>query len=69
MDIEPGYRAFCLDEAVAAWGNYVSSELEKISGKTDKEVNKKRTNKLLQLLDAPAEKRFRSLRNSPQAKK
>jgi hypothetical protein len=61
-DISDPYRAFCFDEAVSTWGNHVTNELEKIEGKNSKEVEKKRRNKLLQLLDAPAKQRFRSMR-------
>lgn len=63
-DIEGSYYAFCFDEAVMTWGNFVTSELEKIEGNNTKTVEKKRHNKLLQLLDAPAEQRFRSMKPS-----
>lgn len=61
-EIEGSYYSYCFDEAVAAWGNYVVSELEQVTGKTDTEVTRKRRNKLLQLLDAPAAQRFRAPR-------
>lgn len=64
------YEAFCFDEAVGMWGTHVTNELEKIEGKNSKEVERKRQNKLLQLLDAPVEQRFRSLRGkTPGVKK
>jgi len=62
MDMEQPYYAYCFDEAVAMFGNHVVHELEKVEGKTEKEVTRKRHNKLMQLLDAPAEKRFRPMK-------
>ena len=63
LNIENDYYAYCFDEAVATWGSYVTSELEKVEGKNDKEVSNKRHRRLLQLLQAPDQVRFRSLRN------
>lgn len=59
---EGAYRAYCFDEAVGTWGNYIVGELEKCEGKNEKEVSRKRHNMLLKLLDAPAEQRFRSMK-------
>ena len=56
------YYAFCFDEAVGTWGTYVTNELEKIEGKNEKEVNRKRHQRLLKLLDAPDSARFKPLR-------
>lgn len=64
VDITDPYTAYCFDEAVATWGTYVSNELERVEGKNAKDTERKRHNKLLQLLDAPASQRFRSLRAS-----
>lgn len=63
FNIENDYHAYCFDEVVGLWGSYVTSELEAIEGKSDKEVASKRHRRLLQLLQAPDEVRFRSLRN------
>lgn len=65
MGIEDRYVAFCFDQAVASWGNYVTNEVDKIEGKNEKQVATKRRNKLMQLLEAPDEKRFRSPRKPP----
>lgn len=62
LNIDNDYHAYCLDEAVSTWGSHVTSELEKLEGKTDKEVRTKRDRKLLQLLQAPDKMRFKSLR-------
>lgn len=63
LGIDNDYHAYCLDEAVATWGSYVKSELDKVEGKNDKEINAKRQRKLLQLVEAPDAVRFKSLRN------
>lgn len=63
VGITEEYTAFCFDEAVGLWGSYVVNELEKIEGKNEKEVTRKRHQRLLKLLDAPDSVRFRSLRN------
>lgn len=59
---EGDYYCYCFDEAVSSWGNHITNELDKIEGKTDKEVNRKRKNKLLQLIQAPDSVRFKPLR-------
>ena len=66
--IEQEYYAYCFDEAIGAWGTYVTNELEKIEGKNDKEVSRKRHNRLLQLLEAPDRVRFRPLRKAQKKK-
>jgi hypothetical protein len=63
-DIDDGYVAYCFDEAVSTWGNYITKELEKIKGKKEKDVERKRHNRFLQLIDAPDAVRFRSMRKS-----
>jgi len=51
LGLESGsYIAYCLDEAVIAWGNYVSHQLEKIEGKNPKQVERKRERRLIELL-------------------
>lgn len=62
--IDDPYLAFCFDDAVATWGNYVTQELEKIKGKKEKDVERKRHNRFLQLMDAPDSVRFRSMRKT-----
>lgn len=59
MGVKGKYRAYCFDEAVSTWGTFITNELEKIEGKSDKEVNRKRRNKLMLLLQVPDEQRFR----------
>jgi len=56
--------AYCFDEAVGSWGTYLTNELEKIEGKNDKDISKKRKNRLLYLIDAPVEQRFRSFKKA-----
>lgn len=58
------YQAYCFDEAVGSWGTYVTNELEKLEGKNEKEVSRKRHNRLLQLIEAPDSQRFASLKKS-----
>jgi hypothetical protein len=64
---ENSYVAYCVDEAVVTFGNYITTELEKVKGKNEKQVERKRYNRFLKLMDAPDTQRFRSMR--PQAKK
>lgn len=61
VDIQDSYLAYCFDEAIGAWGSYITNELDKIEGKKAKDVERKRHNKLLQLLDVAPEKRFRQV--------
>lgn len=61
VDIQDTYAAYCFDEAIGAWGSYVTSEIEKIEGKDSKSVERKRQNRLMQLLDVAPEKRFRQV--------
>ena len=65
MGIDQEYIAYCFDEAVSTWGDFIVSELDKVEGKTDKEVSRKRHNRLLKLLDAPDEQRFRQVKRAP----
>lgn len=64
VDIEDPYSAFCFDEAVASFGNHVTAELEKVKGKNDRDVERKRKNKFLKLMGAPDEMRFRPMRKA-----
>lgn len=61
VDVQDAYTAYCLDEAVAYFGNRVTEEVEKIHDKNTKTQERKRKNKLLQLLGVPAEQRFRQI--------
>ena len=63
--IDDPYLAFCFDEAVATWGGYIKSELEKIEGKKEKDVQKRRHRRFLQLIEAPDAMRFKPLRKQP----
>ncbi len=38
LDIQDGYVAYCLDEAVALFGNTVSNELDSITDKNPKRI-------------------------------
>lgn len=62
LGIDNDYYAYCLDEVVATWGSHVTSELESIEGKNEKEVSAKRQRRLMELLNAPDEVRFRPMR-------
>lgn len=68
LNLQNDYVAYCFDQAVSVWGNHVIHELDKIEGKTEKEVTRKRQNKLLQLLDAPDAVRFKPLRKPTKKK-
>jgi len=61
VDITDGYEAYCFDEAVAYFGHRIQEEVEKITDKNTKTQERKRKNKLLQLLGVPAEQRFRQI--------
>jgi hypothetical protein len=61
VDIQDSYKAYCFDEAIGAWGTYLTNEMEKITGKDAKAVERRRRNKLMQLLDVAPEKRFRQV--------
>ena len=68
IDIQDPYKAYCFDEAIGAWGTYLTTEMEKITGKDAKSVERRRRNKLLQLLDVAPEKRFRQVGSRPMTK-
>jgi hypothetical protein len=55
-DLENSYDAYCFDQAVATWGIFVQSELDKIEGKTSASIQRKRESKLRQLLAEPGQK-------------
>jgi ribonuclease HII len=64
VNVVDPYEAYCLDQAVTTWGNYITSELEKIEGKDSKAVARKQRSKLLQLLGAKDSERFRTVGRS-----
>ena len=59
LDIDNPYIAYCLDEAVATFGNGVSNELESVEGKSKSQVNQRRRAVLGKLLKLPDEVRFK----------
>lgn len=65
--ITDDYIGYCFDEAVALFGTMVTQELEKIKGKDEKSVEKRRNSKLNQLLGVSDRKRFRQV--GPASKK
>lgn len=58
LSIKGSYEAFCLDEAIWVFGSYVESELDKIKGKTEKQIANKKEAKLKTLLGAKEEQAF-----------
>ena len=60
LEIKDPYTAYCVDEAVAAWGNFIENELASVEGKTSEEVERKQIARLDQLLGRQQAKgRFR----------
>ena len=57
MGISNKYTAYCLDMAVAEFGNTVDEELKSIEGKTKKEIHVKSERLLRKWLDLPAQYR------------
>jgi hypothetical protein len=55
LGIDDDYIAYCLDQVVGEFGSYVRHELEKVQGKTDKEVEGRRELMLRRLLTAESE--------------
>jgi len=64
LDIPEPYDAYCFDEAVDTWGQYVEGELDKITDKNSKRRDIKRRNRLGQLLDLDPSVRFRSFKEA-----
>jgi hypothetical protein len=49
--VEGSYPAYCFDEAIYIWGNFVSSELDKVkAGKTEEATRVARVRRLNSLL-------------------
>jgi hypothetical protein len=61
VNVVDPYMSYCLDEAVAYFGNRVTDEVEKVKDKNSKSQERKRRAKLLQLLGAPDKQRFRQV--------
>lgn len=60
LDIQNSYEAYCFDEAISSFGTRITNEIEKIDGKNEKDVARKRQRKLTQLLGMKQEyKSFR----------
>lgn len=64
LRIEEWYPAYCFDEAVWSFGAGVEADIESITNKNPKTQETKRRQRLLFLLDAPVEERFRKMRPS-----
>lgn len=60
LDLHDPYVAYCLDEAVATFGNGVVQELDSVEGKTSRDISRKRKAILGKLLQLPDEMRFRA---------
>lgn len=50
FNIDDRYVAYCLDEAVAMIGNWISHELDKITGKNQRQIEARRELALKRLL-------------------
>lgn len=50
MGITDEYVAYCFDEAVGEFGNYISAELEKVEGKDSKQIEARQEMRLKTLL-------------------
>lgn len=61
LGIENSYDAYCYDEAVWTFGAGVEADVESIENKNPKTQDAKRRQRLLYLLDAPPEQRFRKM--------
>lgn len=60
MGIEDPYAAYCFDEAVSEWGNYVRGEIDKVEGPNVKTIQARQQVVLRGLLSGESDKqRFR----------
>lgn len=64
LGIDNDYYAYCLDEVVDTFGQYVESELDKITDKNAKKRAQKQKNRLGQILQIDPQHRFRSFRDA-----
>jgi hypothetical protein len=60
FSIDDPYVAYCLDEAVAMIGGWITGELEKVEGKTQKAVEVRREFVLKRLLTKGSGARFQT---------
>lgn len=67
--VKDEYDAWCLNEATAFLGATVTNELDKIKGKDSASIERKRNNKLNQLLGVSDNKRFRQVGGGRKPKK
>lgn len=58
LDIQDGYQAYCIDEAVLSFGHWVQSKLSGITGKNDNEVSGRQELMLRKLLSGDAKEQF-----------
>jgi hypothetical protein len=58
LGVTDPYEAFCIDEAIVTFGNWVKYELEKVKGKNEKELEGRRLLLLRRLLSDKVESRF-----------
>lgn len=58
MDIKEPYPAYCFDNAVAEWGVWIESQLQKVEGDNPKIVRRRRERKLEALLTGKKSKMF-----------
>lgn len=61
--IKGEFRRFCFDQAVTTFGLALEAELDSCTGKTDKEINGKRSRVLAKWLDQPM--RYREPQAAP----
>jgi hypothetical protein len=55
LNIDDWYTSYCLDQAIAYWGTFVETELDRIEGDKPKVVEQKRKAKLHELLGTEGE--------------
>ena len=59
MAITDEYVAYCFDEAVSEWGNWIRGELDKIDGNNAKQIQARQQAVLMKLLKGDVKERFR----------
>ena len=62
LGMEDAYLAYCLDQAVSTFGNFVQNKIDSVEGKNKAEIERKTAQILGDILNLPDEKRFRSAR-------
>lgn len=59
LNIDNDWQAFCLDRAVATFGNALKAELDSVEGKNNKEIQRKRESILRKWIpEASSERKF-----------